>query len=258
MKKLVVTASFCLLSSTAMAASQISQLNVTGDVAIFTLETPKTHTVPGCVTAENQNKWAVSLSSLQGQALYSLLVTAVSKDKLVSVQSAQRCESVADVEQVQGLTLSKDDRLGDSTGTWLYKGDGATKVAKVVSYSDRGGYTYLPLEGTQSIKHYAPSITSSIHDLIFLDAECKGEFFKINYGHPLLAFYEYFDAYFTFADSSIKENRLWEYGSAPVYHYMGEQQGCVKQNYTANQESRAIKLEKTEHPLCGKTPCWIK
>ncbi|WP_194867676.1 hypothetical protein [Pseudoalteromonas sp. PPB1] len=258
MKKLVVTASFCLLSSTAMAASQISQLNVSGDVAIFTLEAPKTHTVPGCVTAENQNKWAVSLSSLQGQALYSLLVTAVSKDKLVSVLSAQRCESVADVEQVQGLNLSSNKlNTNSASDTWIYKGDKVTKIGKVVTI-EGNTFTYVPVDGTLKVHNYTPSIAPGLSSFTFLDAECKGDPYQSNYGYPFLTFIESEGAYFTFADSSIKGNRMADHGHKAVYRLGGEGQCYLEDRYLAYQETRAVKLIKTEHPLCGKTPCWIK
>ncbi|WP_157576860.1 hypothetical protein [Pseudoalteromonas rubra] len=257
MNKLLITASLCLLSSTVMAASTVSQLNVTGDVAIFTLDTPKAHTVPRCVTAENKDKWALSLSTLQGQALYSLLVTAVSKDKLVSVQSAQRCESVADVEQVQGLTLSSNKlSTSSASDTWLFKGDKVTKVGKVVTI-EGNTHIYVPVEGTNTGHSYSPSIAADFSGFYYLDAECKGDTYRLHYGHPFLTFIESEGAYFTFSDSSIHGNRMADHGHAPVYRASGGQ--CyLEDRYLAYQETRAVKLEKTEHPLCGKTPCWIK
>ncbi|WP_125784021.1 hypothetical protein [Pseudoalteromonas rubra] len=257
MKKLLITASLCLLSSTVMASSTVSQLNVTGDVAIFTLDTPKTHTVPGCVTAENKDKWALSLNTLQGQALYSLLVTAVSKDKWVSVQSAQRCESVADIEQVQGLTLSPNElNTSSASDSWLYMGDRVTKIGKVVTI-DRGTYRYIPVEGTNKYHSYTPSYQADLSGLTFLDSECKGDAYKDHYGHSFMAFIESEGAYFTFADASISGNRMRDHGHKAVYR-LGSGKCYLEDRYQAYQDTRAVKLIKTEHPLCGKTPCWIK
>ncbi|MBD1582582.1 hypothetical protein [Pseudoalteromonas sp. S16_S37] len=240
-----------------MAASTVAELNVLGDTATFTLSEPKTHTIPSCVSSDNQNKWAINLNSLQGQAMYSLLVTAVSKEQLVTVQSAQRCESVVDVEQVQSLSLSVNKQSAGSGGAWLYKGDGVTKVGKVISF-EPNVYYYSPIEGTQKYHVYKPSIGKDFQSHYFLDAECKSEPYQTYNSRNEAVFYQNVKSYFHFSDPNIQGNRLSDHGNAPVYKQWGGTNGCVKESYLAYQENRAIKLEKTEHPLCGKTPCWIK
>lgn len=252
------TAFFTLLAPcAAMAASTVAELNVSGDVATFTLSEPKTHAVPSCVNSDKQNHWAINLNSLQGQAMYSLLVTAVSKEQLVSVQSAGRCEAIADVEQVQSLSLSTNsNKSTGSGGAWLYKGDGVTKVGKILSAANNT-YYYSPVEGTKTIVFYSPSTTENFSSLYFLDPECKVDPYKDYYGYPVLSYFKNVGEYFTFSDLNSEANRLSSHGSKPVY--IIQNNSCIRnQSYIAQDHNRAVKLEKTEHPLCGKTPCWIK
>ncbi|OCQ18325.1 hypothetical protein A7985_24255 [Pseudoalteromonas luteoviolacea] len=241
----------------ASAAATVSELNVQGETATFTLSSPKTHTPPSCVSESNQNKWAINLNSLQGQAMYSLLVTAVSKEQAISVESALRCESLADVEQVKSISLSMNSSAPPSEGAWLYKGDGITKLGKVISYNNFG-YAYTPNNGTQTPLFYAPSIATSGAGLLYLDSECKTEPFLERHTYNYVVFYQQFNSYLTIANTSITENRMHDYGNAPVYKDWGGQTGCVKESALAYQFSTAYKLVKTEHDLCGKTPCWIK
>ncbi|MBE0370360.1 hypothetical protein [Pseudoalteromonas aurantia] len=244
--------------SMALAASTVSQLTVEGEVATFTLSEPKTHTVPSCVTAERTNQWAINLSSLQGQAMYSLLVTAVSKEQLVSVHSTMRCESLAGVEQAARILLSiNQSSNGRHDGAWLYKGDGFTKVGKVIS-GDSGWYQYAPIGGTIKMHLYRPEIVENNNGFSYLDAECKGDPYLDYHGYEYLKFVKPVNHYLTYSDSTIKGNRLADHGH--VHFYRGDTNGgCTKETRSlAYQSTRAVKLEKTEHPLCGSTPCWIK
>ncbi|WP_125784017.1 hypothetical protein [Pseudoalteromonas rubra] len=239
------------------AASVVTQLDVLGEAVTFTLEQPKSHAIPGCVSADNQQKWAINLNSLQGQAMYSLLVTAISKEHLVNVTSANRCEAIADIEQAGSVSLQTNPNVQSGLGVSLYKGDGVTRIGTVTSTDN--GIHYAPVNGSYRIQNYALSVLNATY---YLDEQCQGQGYVNHTGHHSPYLIESKGKYYLKSDSSKHENLLSINGAKPVYelrvHYINGLQ-CTKARYTADQyDNRYTKLIEAEHPLCGWRACVIK
>ncbi|WP_194867674.1 hypothetical protein [Pseudoalteromonas sp. PPB1] len=237
------------------AASAVKQLDVLGNAVTFTLEQPKSHAIPACVSADNLQKWAINLNSLQGQAMYSLLVTAVSKEHLVNVTPANRCEVIADIEQAGSLSLKTNPAQG-GVGVSLYKGDGVTKLGTVTNTSN--GIQYVPSEGTTWVQHYGPSTLNLVY---YVDEQCSGQgyIYHTPSSSPYLLLPK--NRFYTKSDSK-SENLLSKNGNVPVYQYVSyaeEGKRCQKTQNTANQyDARYTKLLDAEHPLCGMHACVIR
>ena len=104
MKKSLLTTAL-LIPNFVFAAAQVNYLNVDGDTVHFSTAEAKTATAPQCAVAETNDKFAVSLNSEAGRAMYSLLVTAMASKQAVSVKSAQDCAAVAGVERAKGVSI---------------------------------------------------------------------------------------------------------------------------------------------------------
>ncbi|KZN68255.1 hypothetical protein N473_07465 [Pseudoalteromonas luteoviolacea CPMOR-1] len=247
---------FALSVNSAVAASSIKQLDVLGQTVTFTLAEPKSHQVPNCVSAQNHEKWAVNLNSLQGQAVYSLLVTAIAKEQLVSVQSANACESITDVEQVKNISLMVNNAIVNSNVPAIYDGSGMNKVGKIVRFQN-GIYEYVPIDGATDVERYINYTTDSFY---FLDSECKGELYSQNFSRTYRdrkLYSERFGSFFGYSDPDDTNNYLNSQGAKTVYQYNNG--ACLQQNGTASGFSYgALRLVPTTHPLCGDKPCIIK
>ena len=93
-----------LISQTAFAAGKIDYLNVVDDTVYFSTDEVKASS-PACVLADTANQWTVSLNSKTGRALYSLLVSAMSAEQSVSVESGQDCADISGIERAKGISL---------------------------------------------------------------------------------------------------------------------------------------------------------
>ncbi|ALU44693.1 hypothetical protein [Pseudoalteromonas rubra] len=263
MKKSAITASLYLLSTSAMAGSAIKQLDVLGDAVTFTLEQPKSHAIPACVSADNQQKWAINLNSLQGQAMYSLLVTAVSKEHLVNVTSANRCESIADIEQAEAISLTTKTVSAPDSGILLYKGDGKTLLGKVLSESFYGNqyyrqdsYRFAPVGGATQLQNYSIYRNVSIY---YVDSQCEGEAYSDKTISPEQSYYSKArNFYYHTAVSPTEQDYLHVHGDAQVYKLHDDTGECTAYGGQAKQFTRMTRLTYIEHPLCGSKGCIIK
>ncbi|WP_125784019.1 hypothetical protein [Pseudoalteromonas rubra] len=264
MNKLLISASLCLLSTSAMAGSAIKQLDVLGDAVTFTLEQPKSHAIPGCVSADNQQKWAINLNSLQGQAMYSLLVTAVSKEHLVNVTPANRCESVVDVEQAQAISLITKTVGAPDSGILLYKGDGKTVLGKIMSTSgyrnqnySQDTYSFAPVGGATRLE----TVTFyRVPDIYYANSQCEGDAYINNTTTPDYPNYsQALDAYYHTPINPTAQDYIKIHGDAEVYKLNDNTAECTAMGRQAKQwTSSMLRLVPMEHPLCGTKGCIIK
>lgn len=261
MKYTCLTLLAAIMSTSTIAASSISHLEVAGQTAIFTLSNPKTHQIPNCVSAQNHEKWAVNLNSLQGQATYSLLVTALSKGQFVTVTSANYCDTDLAIEIANGVSLTANTDRDVTHALALYKGDGTTKIGKVIGWSDKHhGYLYTPLTGSikpDSYWHYSARLPDHA---IFIKPDCSGDMYKRYYenNHYPLHFYEAVNSYLTYADGTQHGDKLSDHGESRMYHLLdGITCQVITENF-AQIYSQYRKMVKTTHPLCGEKPCVIK
>ncbi|KZN68257.1 hypothetical protein N473_07475 [Pseudoalteromonas luteoviolacea CPMOR-1] len=275
MKKMTLISALAAMSSGAIAASSVEQLEVYGDTVTFTLSAPKQHTPPSCVSGDNHNKWAINLNSLQGQAMYSLLASAVSKGQLVSVRSANRCESSPDIEQAAGVSLSTNYQSPlTAQQPSIYKGDGVTKLGTVIGF-DGGRAYFIPNGGSNLVWSYI-KYQNYYDDPVFLNAQCAGDaYIRTNPRSP--TYIPAVDKYMTQLSNNLAENRLNTKGNIPVYALVNKVNGkssivykaewqkfeykyeCVAQNKLASEyNSSYSKLEPMPHPLCGDSACVLK
>lgn len=142
MKKLLLL--LLAVGTHSFASSKISYLSVKGEVVYFSTTQPKTHTIPSCVVAENQQLWAVPLGSLSGRAMYSILVTAVATNSPVNIEPKNSC-SVVGVEAPNEVSIGTVNGLPVSAG--LYKS--CNEIIQNDPFADDGHYNIRP--GTGSV-----------------------------------------------------------------------------------------------------------
>ncbi|OCQ18324.1 hypothetical protein A7985_24250 [Pseudoalteromonas luteoviolacea] len=244
------------------ATSSVSQLEIQGDTATFTLSSPKKHTPPNCVSASNQDKWAINLNSLQGQAMYSLLVTAISKEMLVEVTTAGRCEALPDVEQVAHIALNVSKVTQVNNIPALYKSDGVTKIGNIIGTPGHNYIYYAPIEGAKGIMKYIYDESNT--QIFSLDKDCKSNNYVSAYTYNT-SYIKYLDLYIKASDASVPENKLGVHGSAKVYKLKPIYENdtttnytCIDTGQTASALANAVKIEPTPHYLCGERGCIIK
>lgn len=98
--------SFCALSSfQAFSAAPLNYLNVENNVVYFATSENKTETSPGCVIAETQNLWAISLASTEGRNLYRALLSANASGSNIEVKTASDCQVTQGVERPLSIEI---------------------------------------------------------------------------------------------------------------------------------------------------------
>ncbi|BBN83627.1 hypothetical protein PA25_36120 [Pseudoalteromonas sp. A25] len=260
--RLIILLTILFIPLLSHAASKIKQLEVQGETAIFTLADPKSHAVPSCVSSDNQNKWAINLNSLQGQAMYSLLVTAVSKGMEVDVTSANRCEALPNVEQAAYLALNVSQTAQTAQGPALYKSDGVTKLGNIVAMPQHNSYYYVPDDGRKGADSY--TLYEDNQNMLFLNAQCTGDAYVDGTIYRIPSYSRRLDLYIYHTSGSQSENRLYTKGNIPVFYleqippYHEFNYTCTNSNRVASDYTAAVKVVTKPHDLCGESACIIK
>ena len=104
MKKTILLTSL-LASAQVYAAAQINYLNVDSEAVYFSTAEVKPTTAPQCAVAATNDRYAVSLNTKTGRAIYSLLITAMASKQSVSIESAQDCADIEGLERAKGVTI---------------------------------------------------------------------------------------------------------------------------------------------------------
>ncbi|MCP4985488.1 MAG: hypothetical protein GY928_05270 [Colwellia sp.] len=89
------------------SSSSIGSLSIDGDTLYFSINEMKKDPSPKCVNPATKSLWAVSLHTKNGQAIYAMLLTAVSGDLNVSINSAGDCNDASGVERPKSVALSE-------------------------------------------------------------------------------------------------------------------------------------------------------
>lgn len=253
---------FALLNvdiSHAQTSAQIKSLSVQGTTATFSLAQDKAHTSPACVHPDTKQLWSLDITSVQGRALYGLLMTAVSKSQLVSVRSANNCDVLAGIEQVAGLNVSfSDAQPAGSSTVALYKGDGVTKVGDVITVAN-GYVTYHDKANNWFARFTRRNSNSPVY---YLDAQCQGQPYGLsgtwsdshNQGPTYSTI---LNAFLLASPSWETSNRLNIYGGNKVYAHL-EDGSCVENGVSYEKDASYTKLSETMHPMCGDKQCVIK
>lgn len=101
---LIALVFFSFIGVSAQAAP-LNHLEVQNDLVIFSTGEVKSHIIPACVTAENNQLWAVSLNTQKGVFTHAMLLTAISSNKPIEVITANRCEDNTTFEAVLQVRL---------------------------------------------------------------------------------------------------------------------------------------------------------
>lgn len=87
-------------STNGLAAGLVENIEVEGDIVLFSIsEAKQGGSSPACVLESATETWSISLDSQSGRATYSMLVTAMSLNIAVNVESANDCANSAGIER---------------------------------------------------------------------------------------------------------------------------------------------------------------
>lgn len=180
------------------AAAQVNYLNVVGDTVHFSTNEEKALTSPACAVAETNDKFAVSLLTESGRAIYSLLITALASKQAINVKSALDCVGVGDLERAQGVSITPVTMPGGKS-LYLYTADRLEKLGRVVKALDYRTFMYLAKEDDTQLATY--SRTSYNNSVYFTEPNCAGQ------GYAMLGGRKVFNANYHPTESYITESK---------------------------------------------------
>lgn len=122
---------FCL---PVYAGALVNYLDVNQGMVVFSTDESKSTTSPACVEPANTTSWALSLTSENGRAIYSMLMTAMASNLSISVESASDCQDFSGYERP--LRVWFDGAQVDKTTPTQSEVE-TVKVFKTVAYGAR-------------------------------------------------------------------------------------------------------------------------
>lgn len=105
MKKCLGTVSSLFFAANVWAGDEINHLDVNDGIVVFGTSETKTSASPSCMATDQADKWAISINSESGRAIYSLLMTAMVTNRTVTVVSAGDCADAEGYERAIGVNL---------------------------------------------------------------------------------------------------------------------------------------------------------
>ena len=234
--------------SNVQAAAQVNYLNVDGDTVHFSTAEAKSQTPPQCAVADTNDRFAVSLNTEAGRAMYSLLVTAMASKQGVSVESAQDCADAEGVERAKAVSIVPEvqEVNGKGKALYLYTNDGATKLGRILSHENTSGNNfiyYVDENNNAVIKKYSNTAVQTQH-IYYTNYGCTGTGY-INY------------ASLTIVDSTGKTYRSSSSTTSMPSRSMRHKStgDCTTQSgYTSNK----YVLNPSNYASCGYGYCQIK
>lgn len=245
-------AGFSLISCGSFAEGLLTSLKVKNDIVYFSTDEAKTTQSPACMATENSNKWAMSLNTATGRAVYALLVTANADNRKVSVESANDCIDVGDFERAAGLEISPliAGNQTNANALYLYKADGITKAGRFVEKFESRRTTpvnrfwYLANDNPTTLQLYTPNAGQTT--VYFKSSDCTGEAYTTKAGEGRNIFINE-GKFFTRGepDGTGMRSRLFYDGT------------CTQT--TSGSGNLLYKLDFTyRNPLCGEHVCILK
>jgi hypothetical protein len=241
----IITLMAILITPFTHAASQVNYLNIDGDAVHFSLADNKTHTLPRCAVAETNQRYAFSLKTDAGRAMYSLIITAIANKQNLSVESANDCADVSGFERVGGLNISLD--VSNTTGSkayYLYQSDGVNKLGKIIGTQDGGNKIhYMSETDNTRFQFYVYLHSSSIY---FSEKDCTGIPIFTVVNHISRNNYYQGGRYFkslSYREEVSRKSRLESNGE------------CTNASWGLG---NYFKVEPHFDPLCGESACIIK
>ena len=230
------------------AAGNITYLNVVDDIVYFTTDEVKAG-MPSCVVAENAELWAVSLNHKTGRALYSLLVTAMAGKQAINVESGADCGDIAGIERAKGISLQPTAVSGSAGSTsivYLYKGDGETKLGRVIGAEQGTTVSFLSPDNNKFLQTYSYAV--STHTVDFDELDCSGNVYM-----PI----GNYKGYHPFVKGGMYVRTTSK--RATTYRKSNVNGQGVCTNYSAPQSATLYPIDTTyADPLCGDKICIFK
>lgn len=105
MNKWLGTISSIFLTANVWAGGEINYLDVNDGIVVFATSKTKTGASPTCIATDQADKWAISINSESGRAIYSLLMTAMVTKMTINVESADDCADAEGLERAKRVWL---------------------------------------------------------------------------------------------------------------------------------------------------------
>ena len=102
-KTIIIQLLFVSLS--AHAITTVEQIEVKGDLVIFTTTEPKVASGLSCVDNEKSALWALPLTTNHEQEMYALLLSALAANSKVNITSANDCNETVGHERALAITI---------------------------------------------------------------------------------------------------------------------------------------------------------
>ncbi|MCG7560716.1 MULTISPECIES: hypothetical protein [Pseudoalteromonas] len=250
---------FAILCASPMcyASSQIDSMAIQGDIVQLELVNPaQSRTPAACVASEYQQHWTLSLNTASGKASYALLVNAFEQQKPVTIQGAGDCQDSPGIERIHSIRVQQ--KYSDDSVLYLYKGDGVTKLGRILKLEEGGQWEDLavmimPDEFSQNVKTVYPRRAFHKQDFVYYYRihGCTGPK-RINAVQDRVYFNENINdgRFFTvqLGQRTANESILrTETGQCTNIH---------DRNYI--QYAYEYEIQPATTPLCGPAPCQIK
>ncbi|GLX78732.1 hypothetical protein tinsulaeT_20720 [Thalassotalea insulae] len=254
MKNTLLAFTLSAFSALSFASSHISYLNVENDTVVFSLSDEKSHTIPSCVSSENQQKYAVSLTSETGRAVYSLLITAMASKQGIAVESANDCAVVSGIEQAMGVSIVPEViTTGSGKAMYLYKSDGVTKLGRILTtMSNTNNFLYFPVDDNTQILSYNNKNWLSFkpsYSLYFDSSGCTGTAYIQSAGANTPYYLK--NAYFN-NGGLLKKGAYTYVAPRSVLRKDGV---CIDQSYGGTYH---YSVSPFSGDICGDSPCIFK
>lgn len=234
--------SLLLFSPVALAGGKLTDLQIDKEVVIFSTTQIKPLPNLACVANDAADKWTASLKTESGRAIYSLLVTALSKNLALEVSGAGDCADKDGIERSEGvkLLMVSTPVVSQAKTVGMYKADGVTRIGTVINIVRNNEWYYADQAGVQTAKNY---YLKNDH-IYFSEVGCKG--IALGDGSKAVRHSSYNGGRFYLADTSSP--------SQPIKSQMDHTGHCSDYRNSI----AGFKLIEGEDPLCGANTCLIK
>ncbi len=141
MNKWLGTISALLVTANVWAGGEINHLDVNDGIVVFATSETKTGASPTCMATDQADKWAISINSESGRAIYSLLMTAMVTKMTINVESADDCADAEGFERAKRVWLNPAIAAGESASLRLapdltYEGNSARTISNLNTTSE--------------------------------------------------------------------------------------------------------------------------
>lgn len=238
------------MSNMAFSQGYINQLSIEGATVVFSTSVSKVGQNPSCVSAAAKELYAITLDDESGRGMYSLLVTAMASNQSISVTGATTCFGATDIQAVEKLniapTFNEPSSANASTGLFLYKGDGETKIGRIAAFDGESEtYYYLHRERPRELSEY--QVTSNFL-IYYPEADCQGVGYLKTASRNSFNNIAYKEGLY-FKSDRIKVAKT-------IKSYLDYDSGCKVKDWPFDIDVYGI--VPGEHPLCGSYPCVLK